>query len=314
MRVALLIAFICLGCASAGLQAAVYSCVGADGKKTFSDQPCPVGSRMTAPPAGAGRGDVAASAPIANAPRYGLSFGLQRDDGSGQASASCDAGPPPIDRPRAGRSCDPYRGDTACSRRQPLLCWLPVPRRARGPTTVDAATGNVTPPAAAAVSHLGAGPSVQGDSLTSEEQGSAVCERVLGAGWRMARFHDSPGGWSLQAQRHASLAGAGGRQRYWVSITDQPGNCWNATEARPAAVPVQKPQPALITVDEVAALLRQMRDSSDYTKGSTACRQSFDRIEGDLVQSVRNGTFNEPAMLPLFEWLQQCSAQPPQQR
>ena len=220
-------------------QATTYTCVGADGRKSFSDLPCPMGSNEAA----------RKSAAPANTARHGLSFGLMPLDasfkdvrpaiteaGDRAIGASCHAALAPIDRPRGG-TCDPYEGDTACSRSLPLLCFRPGERAARAPTRVDAKSGQVTPPAQNQdhLAQLGGGPIVRGDRLLSEDIASAMCEQALGPGWRMAHFHDG-GGWQIPALRHSSLPAvastrAASAGRYWVSIADQRGNCWDPLPA-----------------------------------------------------------------------------------
>ena len=75
---------------------------------------------------------------------------------------------------------------------------------------------------------LGATQPVMGAVLESAALASARCEKELGTGWRMAAFHDGPGGqgsWGLQGLRGAGLTGP---TRYWVHIGDQKGNCWDS--------------------------------------------------------------------------------------
>ena len=96
-----------LRAATAG--AATYTCVGADGKKSFSDRPCPTDTAATA---GAARRDAGTGGYLS--PRHGMTFGLEAQSGD-TVSASCLARPAPQDRPRDG-GCDAERGNTACSR------------------------------------------------------------------------------------------------------------------------------------------------------------------------------------------------------
>jgi Domain of unknown function (DUF4124) len=206
---------------AASVHAATYLCVDAAGKKTFSDRPCPPAQSDATPPSLREAARQAAAEPIRDAPRYGLTYSLSRPGAEplegGAVEASCHAPPAPIDRPN-GASCHPYTGDTACSRRLPLLCWRDA----------DARSGGLP-------AQLGASPAVRGDDLRSDAAASRVCEGALGPGWRLARFHDNPGGWRLQARRHASLPRASDNaSRYWVAIGDQPGNCWDAPRAGPA--------------------------------------------------------------------------------
>src|SRR5205823_1278208 len=55
------------------------------------------------------------------------------------------------------------------------------------------------------------------------KRADAYCRSALGAGWRMAEFHDGKGGWGFVARGHISST-----SRFWVRINDQPGNCWDS--------------------------------------------------------------------------------------
>lgn len=288
-------------------QAATYTCVGTDGRKSFSDLPCPAGSNEVA----------RKSAAPATTARHGLSFGLMpldasfkdvrpaiTDAGDRAIGASCHAAPAPTDRPRGG-TCDPYEGDTACSRSLPLLCFRPGERSARAPTRVDPKSGQVTPPAQNPdhLAQLGGGPILRGDRLLSESTASAMCEQALGPGWRMARFHDE-GGWQIPALRHASLPAAASTRaasagRYWVSIADQRGNCWDPLPAAP------KPAgPAELSSEErqIRDEVHKFRSSEQYAKMSARCRGIVDRVERSSNQA---DAMNEA----LFEMLQHCVAE-----
>jgi hypothetical protein len=136
--------------------------------------------------------------------RFGLSFGWMPDPSSDQLHASCHGEPRGVGQPHRD-SCNPYRGDTSCRTLLPLLC-------ARAPE------GGA--PYALATSQA-----VAGFLLTSLAEANARCVEDLGAGWRLASFHDN-GGWELRGQ---GLPGtiADRRNRVWVFIGDQPGNCWD---------------------------------------------------------------------------------------
>jgi hypothetical protein len=133
------------------------------------------------------------------------------------AHLSCHGQPEPIDHPHRG-SCNPYEGDTSCRTVLPIACY-----RSSG----AAAPPNLEQDFYKGWTHgqLGATKPIMGAILKSEPEASARCEAELGAGWRMAEFHDGGGGWGLQGERQTGLRSG---TRYWVHINDQRGNCWNS--------------------------------------------------------------------------------------
>ena len=174
-------------------------------------------------------------APAPGAPRqigHGLTFAISpvsspvpsTASGGGNPSASlanlahlsCHGEPRQVDQPHR-ESCNPYKGDTSCRVVLPVLCFqskgLPQPSEISA-GAYQGWSGGV----------LGATQPVMGAILTSDLAGSARCEKELGAGWRMAEFHDA-GGWGMQGQRGLGLAP---NTRFWVHINDQPGNCWDS--------------------------------------------------------------------------------------
>ena len=133
------------------------------------------------------------------------------------AHLACHGEPVPLDHPHRG-SCNPYEGDTSCRAVLPIACY-----RSSG----AAAPPNLKQDFYKGWTHgqLGATKPIMGAILTSEPEASARCEAELGAGWRMAEFHDGGGGWGLQGERQDGLRAG---TRYWVYINDQHGNCWNS--------------------------------------------------------------------------------------
>lgn len=162
-------------------------------------------------------------APAAAAPRpigHGLTFAVAATEPNAPpdvAHLSCHGEPRQLDQPRQN-SCNPYKGDTSCRVVLPVLCFKPggagLPAGVQ-PGFYKGWTGGT----------LSATQPVMGAILDSEAAASARCEKELGAGWRMAEFHDGQGGWGLQGQRGAGLTGT---TRYWVHINDQKGNCWDS--------------------------------------------------------------------------------------
>ena len=133
------------------------------------------------------------------------------------AHLACHGEPVPLDHPHRG-SCNPYEGDTSCRTVLPIACY-----RSSG----AAAPPNLEQDFYKGWTHgqLGATKPIMGAILKSEPEASARCEAELGAGWRMAEFHDGGGGWGLQGERQGGLRAG---TRYWVYINDQHGNCWNS--------------------------------------------------------------------------------------
>lgn len=274
-------------CATAG--AATYTCVGADGRKSFSDRPCPTATTDAA------RRDTGAGGYLTQ--RHGMTFGLRALAGN-TVSASCLALPAPQDRPRDG-GCDAERGDTACSRALPVLCIKTPERRPRTPVVVDANSGRITAPPASEGLLLGASPALRGDSLASQQSGTHACERALGSGWRMVSYQDSTS-WTTAPHRHDSLAQATGR--FWVAVGDAPGNCWNAPP-QPAAAPAVAGDERQLTAE-----ILKLRSSPEFAGLSLKCRQSYDKVERALQQNKDGALLNEASFAPLMEWLQECSA------
>lgn len=108
-----------------------------------------------------------------------------------------------------------YLGDTETTASLPILClWknnLPRPSGITFDTNNGWSGGSVRLTAP-----------VRGSSLTSRSAADAICSSAMGAGYRMAEFHDGGGGWSWWGQ--GVLSGA---SRFWVAINDQPANPWD---------------------------------------------------------------------------------------
>ena len=143
---------------------------------------------------------------------YGTSFVAPEGVPAGVARLGCRGEPSPVDRPREG-GCDPYRGDTSCRAVLPVACYRSSGARSPG-DEADWSHGE-----------LGGTEPVMGALLKSEAGASARCEAELGAGWRMAEFHDGGKGWSLAGHAATALKSS---SRYWVHVNDQPSNCWNS--------------------------------------------------------------------------------------
>lgn len=117
---------------------------------------------------------------------------------------------------------NPYRGDTNCNNRLPVLCikvqGYGVPTSQKGVyfnQGWSGATVNTTYP-------------FSGHEINTRDKANAKCRAAFGGGWRMAEFHDGAlgqlgtDGWSFWA-----YGGLPTGRRMWVSINDQPANPWN---------------------------------------------------------------------------------------
>ncbi|MBF9128419.1 S8 family peptidase [Plantactinospora sp. S1510] len=127
---------------------------------------------------------------------------------------------------------NPYQGDTPATASLPILCLLETGAAIPAGITPDQYNGwaggsvQLTPP-------------VPGTRLTSLAEANRICATTLGAGWRMAEFHDgyyyrtrpfprplppliARSGWNLWA--NGTLPG---NTRFWAHINDQAGNPWN---------------------------------------------------------------------------------------
>ncbi|MFC5154438.1 hypothetical protein [Streptomyces amakusaensis] len=154
---------------------------------------------------------VSAAAPPAPAAASAMTWTLLGDGPSGTV------------RVGGGPLSNPYTGDTATTSSLPLLCLRidgsPVPAGITPDFYAGWARGTV-----AATSPI------RGTRLTSRAIADQVCANSLGAGWRMAEFHDGrygpnlaySGGWSYYAHGDVPLG-----TRFWTAINDQPSNPWS---------------------------------------------------------------------------------------
>ena len=137
-------------------------------------------------------------------------------------------------RPRRAHHCDPYFGDTLCTEERPILCIkkdlsLTNACQASEPAQFNdgwaAGTIALTAP-------------VLGTDLTSASVADQICAAQFGAGYVMASHHDGNGGWSWRAKgtigsfctlssTHPSFGTPNQSNRFWVKISNQPGNCWD---------------------------------------------------------------------------------------
>ena len=124
------------------------------------------------------------------------------------------------------RASNPYRGDTPCETKLPLLCL----QRDRLSQPPDSTSGHdyFNGWAFGKVSHT---LPIAGSQLDSRTTADALCEQAFGTGARMAEFHDGNLGEKTGSQSGHDFWAYGAlpaNQRFWVAINDQPANTWNS--------------------------------------------------------------------------------------
>jgi hypothetical protein len=188
-------------------------------------------SVTTTKPATASAMPPPSEAATASPDRFGLSFGhgALPSPQSGLMVSACAGTPLDMGNPDKNQ-CNPQQGDTSCRTALPVLCALKDGSTADsaglvnelkaegGPTGFNLYTGWMG-------GSLAATAPVAGFVIGSREQANARCVRELGAGWRMAEFHDAGGGWGLVGKRGQGLVNT--NTRHWVAIKDQKSNCWD---------------------------------------------------------------------------------------
>lgn len=169
-----------------------------------------------------------------NPDRFGLSFGHGSVPSTSTTIMYSACAGEPLDMGNPDKSqCNPYQGDSSCRTALPVLCILKdgsTPESAgltKDPQTEGNAVGfNFY--AGWAGGSLGATAPVAGFVLGSLANANARCSTELGAGWRMAEFHDAGGGWGLVGKRGPGLTSQ--QTRHWVHVNDQKANCWDTDE------------------------------------------------------------------------------------
>jgi len=119
-----------------------------------------------------------------------------------------------------GSKCEPYRGDTMCSTKRPMLCintsvnsapkpaWVPSTPKHRFVKGVIATSRPVSPLAA---------------GLNTLTKANNYCRAAFGPGWKVANFHQGDQ-WNFKSYGNVGTK----TKRFWVNIRDQAnGNCWS---------------------------------------------------------------------------------------
>lgn len=167
-----------------------------------------------------------------NPDRFGLSFGHGSLPSTSTTIMYSACAGEPLDMGNPDKAqCNPYQGDSSCRTALPVLCILKdgsAPESAgltKDPQTEGGAVGSNFY-AGWVGGSLGATAPVAGFVLGSLANANARCSTELGAGWRMAEFHDAGGGWGLVGKRGPGLTSQ--QTRHWVHVNDQMANCWDA--------------------------------------------------------------------------------------
>jgi hypothetical protein len=123
------------------------------------------------------------------------------------------------------RSTNPYRGDTECGEKLPLLC---IQRDYTQPPSSSYYQGwaygtiKVTAP-------------IQGYQLKGMGAADLICSQAYGAGWEVVEYHDGNLGLAIGALSGHDVWAFGNLpsgQRFWVTISDQAANPWNSVNPR----------------------------------------------------------------------------------
>jgi hypothetical protein len=128
---------------------------------------------------------------------------------NGTVTVGCGNGP---------TRCDAYKGDTPCTTRLPLLCFLPL--KAPQPTSIVSSPTNQW-----SGGLVGTTPPYQGNSFkTLQDANNACIKEFNDKSWRVAEFHD---GWGWNFQAYGNV-GTSKPNRFWVHINDQTpaATCW----------------------------------------------------------------------------------------
>lgn len=123
------------------------------------------------------------------------------------------------------RRTNPYRGDTACDQKLPLLC---IKRDYTQPPSSSYYQGwaygtvKVTSP-------------IQGYQLKGMGSTDTLCSQAYGQGWEAVEYHDGNLGLAVGALSGHDIWAFGNLptgQRFWVTISDQAANPWNSVNPR----------------------------------------------------------------------------------
>jgi len=163
-----------------------------------------------------------------------------------------------------------YQGDTSVSASLPLLCFHPDGRQV--PSGLDTGYDGW------AGGEVKLSPAVPGTALTSLKTANAICSNEYGDGWRMAEFHDGPGGWRWYANGTVDA-----NTRFWVAINDQKANPWDS--AGTPEDPVIPETTKIADADTRSSLIYASEDGSQLVFARSTPR--LDSLQpGDTLASL----------------------------
>ena len=152
----------------------------------------------------------------------------QHDDTNGVDLVGCSGQPA---TPQHGENCNPVHGDTTCSATLPVLCIKK--RKLPQPDALPACASQGS--CGWSGGELSLTPALQGCLLTSLARANELCETYAGSGYVMSSFHDGRdgggNGFGFFGKSDLLRNISGSRSRFWVGISDQNANCWNARGA-----------------------------------------------------------------------------------
>ena len=116
--------------------------------------------------------------------------------------------------------CNPYQGDTDCTKKLPILCALKL--HGQKPAHVNNGSSNGRHAWSGNLVHTSKKVSPTHDHINTLAQANKVCIQEFGKGWAVAEFHNARQ-WGFRA-----YGNIGNTKRFWVDINDQAnGTCWS---------------------------------------------------------------------------------------
>ena len=154
---------------------------------------------------------------------YGVTYGkMQNRVNIGLDFFGCSIGPSmKLDRayvdPLTNETrCNPFMGDTSCSRHLPILCTLKT--NLQWPYTNINNTADIHWSGSFVATSI----AILGYLLKSVEYMNYICEINFGPSWRAYEFNNDGLIWYASA-----IGNLRSDTRFWIWNNNQPGNCWD---------------------------------------------------------------------------------------